>query len=319
MNILITGITGYFGSHLAQEFSQIGKIHGLKRTSSVKNLLENISFPIHWHEGDLNDFDTLIEALHGIDLVIHAAGLVSFKKNDADNLHLINCQGTANLVNAMLSSGVKRLVHVSSVAAIGRTKEVVFYDENFKWTDSDLTTDYGLSKYLAELEVWRGEQEGLLTLVVNPSVLLGKAGYLKSSGSIYRIISNKSLFFPKGNLNYIDIRDAAQITRLLVEKNVWSERFILNKESIPYRDFLSLASIIFNKRSPKIPLADWIIEVLFPIIGFFNMLGVSKNIMSKKVMLSAQKSVYYSCSKVHAVLNFKYRTLEDTLKWAKSN
>lgn len=319
MDILITGITGYFGSHLAQEFSQIGKVHGLKRTSSLINLLENSSFPIRWHDGDLNDFDSLIDALHGIDLVVHAAGLVSFQKKDAENLHLINCQGTVNLVNAMLFSGVKRLVHISSVAAIGRTMEVDQYDENFKWIDSGFTTDYGLSKYLAELEVWRGEQEGLQTIVVNPSILLGNASYKKSSASIYKVITNQFLFFPKGNLNYIDIRDAATITRMLVEKNTWGERFILNKESIPYRDFFSLAAKIFEKSPPKFQLIDWVIKVFYPLSSFFNLIGLSKITPSKKVMLSAQKSIQYSNSKVQSVLNFNYRPLEETLNWAKIN
>jgi dihydroflavonol-4-reductase len=317
MNILITGITGYFGNHLAQEFSQIGKIHGLKRTSSSKNVLEYSSIPIKWHDGDLNDFDSLMEALHGIDLVIHAAGLVSFKKKDAQILLHINRRGTANLVNAMLASGVKQLVHISSVAAIGQTLEADLYDENFKWINSDLTTDYGLSKYLAELEVWRGEQEGLQTMVVNPSVLLGKTGYEKSSALIYKAITEETLFFPKGNFNYIDIRDAASITRLLVEKNRWGERFILNKESIPYRKFFTLAAKIFDKRPPKIPLINWVIVLFYPIIGFFNSLGFSKNFMNKKALLSAQRPIYYSNSKVQSALNFTYRPLEETLNWAK--
>jgi len=319
MNILITGITGYFGNHLAQEFSQIGNIHGLKRTSSSKNLLEYSSFPINWHDGDLNDFDRLIEALHGIDLVIHAAGLVSFNKKDAQSLHHINRRGTANLVNAMLASGVKHLVHISSVAAIGRSLEVDHYDENFKWITSNLTTDYGLSKYLAELEVWRGEQEGLQTIVVNPSVLLGKTGYEKSSALIYKIITRETLFFPRGNFNYIDIRDAAAITRLLVEKNMWGERFILNKESIKYKNFFALAAKIFDKRPPKIPLINWVIVLFYPLIGLFNLLGISKNIMNKKALLSAQRPIYYSNSKVQSALNFTYRPLEETLNWAKTS
>lgn len=317
MNILITGITGYFGSQLALEFSQLGNIHGLKRSSSNMDLLKNTDFSIEWHEGDICDVDSLLLALEGIDLVIHAAGLVSFNPNDEEQLYLINSQGTANVVNAMLSSGVKRLVHVSSVAAIGRTTELNFYDETFKWVDSPLNTDYALSKYWAELEVWRGEQEGLDTLIINPSVLLGKANYEKSSSSIYQLANGKNLFFPKGNLNFIDIRDAAQITKQLVEKNAWGERFILNKESKPYREFFEEVGKIFGTKAPKIPLSDWTIKIFFPFIQLFNLLGISNSMINKRAALSAQRTIYYSNSKVNKLLNFNYRSLEETLNWAK--
>lgn len=317
MNILITGITGYFGSQLALEFSQLGKIFGLKRSSSNLDLLNNSHFSIEWREGDISDMDSLLLALKDIDLVIHAAGLVSFNQNDERNLYMINSQGTANVVNAMLSSGVKKLVHVSSVAAIGRSNEINVYDEMFKWVDSPLNTDYALSKYWAELEVWRGEQEGLDILIINPSVLLGKASYGKSSSSIYQLANGRNVFFPKGNLNFIDIRDAAKITKQLVQKNAWGERFILNKESKPYREFFDEAGKIFGTKAPKIPLSNWIIRVFFPFIRLFNLLGISGSMINKKAALSAQRRIYYSNAKVNALLKFDYRSLEETLNWAK--
>ncbi|MEP1956098.1 MAG: NAD-dependent epimerase/dehydratase family protein, partial [Algoriphagus sp.] len=181
MNILITGITGLFGSYLAKEFARLGAIHGFIRPESSLRLLEDVDFPITWHKGDLADIESIEEALGGIDLVIHAAGKVSFDSRDKDSLHHINVDGTTNLVNAMLNTGVKKLLHVSSVSAIGRSPELMKLDENFKWTESPLNTDYGISKYLAELEAWRGEQEGLQLIVVNPSILLGKVSDDRSS------------------------------------------------------------------------------------------------------------------------------------------
>src|SRR5690606_5179862 len=133
MNILITGITGLFGSQLAREFSQLGSIHGLKKETSSLDLLAGIDFPIQWHHGELSNSDSLLDALQGIDLVIHAAGLVSFSSQDKDLLFEVNTSGTTNLVNAMLSTGVNKLIHVSSVAAIGRSPEVSIINENCKW------------------------------------------------------------------------------------------------------------------------------------------------------------------------------------------
>lgn len=317
MNILITGITGYFGSHLAREFSRLGQIHGLKRKSSDPQLLSSTDFSVIWHEGDVSDMDSLLEALKEIDLVIHSAGMVSFSSKDEDQLYKINTEGTANLVNAMLTLGVKRLVHVSSIAAIGRTTEVKDYDEDFKWVDSPLNSGYALSKYWGELEVWRAEQEGLDTLVVNPSVLLGKSSYEKSSGSIYQYVLKGNLFFPKGNINYIDIRDAASITRLLVEKNAWGERFILNKESLPYKHFFFEVAKTFGAKAPKIPISTGLLRIALPVIGLLKLLGLSKSPLNRQLASNAQRKIYYSNAKVQARLDFKYRDLSATLEWAK--
>lgn len=317
MNILITGITGYFGSHLAQEFSSLGRIHGFKRPSSSTDLLKNASFQIEWHEGDISDMDSLLEAMSNIDLVIHAAGLVSFSSRDEERLYQVNRQGTTNVVNAMLSSGVNRLVYISSVAAIGRSPEIDEYDENFKWVDSPINSEYAISKYWAELEVWRAEQEGLEILVVNPAILLGKAAYEKSSAAIYQYVLDGNLFFPKGNLNYIDIRDAAAITRQLVEDDAWGERFILNKESLPYREFFEKVAQVFGVKAPKISISDRLLRFALPILGLLKLIGLSKSPLNRQLAFSAQRKIYYSNSKVQSLLKFNYRGLEETLDWAK--
>jgi nucleoside-diphosphate-sugar epimerase len=317
MNILITGITGYFGSQLAREFSQLGQIHGLKRKTSQTDLLKDAALSVQWHEGDVTDMDSLLDALKSIDLVIHAAGMVSFSAKDEDHLYKINSEGTANVVNAMLATGVKRLVHVSSIAAIGRTSEVMEYDENFKWVDSPLNSGYALSKYWGELEVWRAEQEGLETLVVNPSVLLGKASYEKSSGSIYQYVLKGNLFFPKGNINYIDVRDAAAITRLLVEKNAWGDRFILNREGKTYGEFFAQVAKTFEVKAPSVQISNVLLKVVLPVIGLLRGLGLSKSQLNRQLAVNAQRKIYYSNAKVQSLLGFEYRTLQDTLDWSK--
>ncbi|MFC5191521.1 NAD-dependent epimerase/dehydratase family protein [Algoriphagus aquatilis] len=317
MNILITGITGYFGSQLAKEFSQLGKIHGIKRGNSNLNLLKDADLFVQWHEGDITDTDSLLDAMKDIDLVIHAAGMVSFASKDEDLLYKINSEGTANVVNAMLSAGVPKLVYVSSIAAIGRTSEVKEYDENFKWVDSPLNSGYALSKYWGELEVWRAEQEGLETLVINPSVILGKANYEKSSGSIYQYVLKGNLFYPKGNINYIDVRDAAAITRLLVEKNAWGERFILNKEGKSYREFFALLAKIFETKAPSIRISNTLLKIVLPVISLLRGLRLSNSPLNRQLAVNAQRNCYYSNAKVQALLHYQYHSLEDTLKWAK--
>jgi nucleoside-diphosphate-sugar epimerase len=319
MNILITGITGLVGSELARAFSSLGTIHGLKREGADLSTLGLQDLSIHWHEGDVLDFNSLLEAMEGMDLVIHAAGKVSFLPQDEKSLFQVNHQGTAQVVNALLAAGVPKLVYVSSVAALGQVPEQEAYDETSIWVDGPDQTAYALSKYQAELEVWRGEQEGLQVLVVNPAVVLGKLAYARSSGALYQVVLNGTPFFPAGNLNYIDVRDVAAITRALVEKEAWGERFVLSKESIPYQAFFQQAAQAFGGSVPKRALPSWGISWGIPILKILARL-VGKNLpMTAAVARNAQRKTRYSNQKVERYLQFRYRELQDTLNWAKTS
>ncbi|MBN7809881.1 NAD-dependent epimerase/dehydratase family protein [Algoriphagus sp. H41] len=317
MNILITGITGLFGSQLAREFSQLGSIHGLKKKDSSIELLAGFDFPIQWHQGELSDFESLVEAMQGIDLVIHSAGLVSFLSKDKERLYEVNAQGTANLVNAMLTAGVGKLVHVSSVAALGRSPEVREVDEKSKWVESDLNTEYAVSKYWAELEAWRGEQEGIDLIVVNPSVLLGKASSGRSSTSIYSYVLDENRFFPKGDLNYIDVRDAAKITRQLVERKAWGERFVLNREAIPFRQFFAEIAAVFGKKAPTIPLSTWQVSLFSSLVSVLQLFGMKNIPLNKKSAMLSQQRIRFDNAKVQRFLDYRYYTLRESLDWAK--
>lgn len=317
MKILITGITGLFGSYLAKEFAKIGEIHGLKRKNSSLELVEHAEFQIHWHEGDLGDLESLDNALKGIDLVVHAAGIVSFDSYDNSILHKTNVSGTTNLVNAMLEAEVKKLVHVSSVAALGRTSEVNSINENFKWVESPLNTDYGKSKYLGELEAWRGEQEGLQLIVVNPSILLGKVSDQRSSSDIYHYVLEENSYYPKGDLNYIDVRDAAKQTRQLVEKEVWGERYILNREAISYKEFFGRMADVFDKKAPSKPVKTWMIKVLVFLNTILRKVGLSKSPLNNKTAKISQQKLLFDSQKINSLLNSEYYSLEETFLHAK--
>jgi dihydroflavonol-4-reductase len=318
MNILITGITGLFGSQLAKEFSQAGNIHGLRRSSSNLGLLEE-NLEVSWHEGDLMDVDSLLEALQGIDLVIHSAGMVSFSPKDSEAVFEINTQGTANLVDAMMTLGVNKLIHISSVAALGRTPGILEVDENFKWTESPLNSDYAVSKYRAELEVWRAYQEGLQVLVVNPSTLIGKISSQRSSTAVLDYVMEENKFYPLGCLNYIDVRDASRITWLLFEKEAWGERFVLNKESVSYFEFFKTAASVFSKKAPNIPVNGVLSILLSRVIGFLRFFGLSKSQLTKQSAQIAQQKIYFRNQKVNKLLGFRYTDLEESLLWAKTD
>ncbi|SFO32065.1 Nucleoside-diphosphate-sugar epimerase [Algoriphagus ornithinivorans] len=317
MKILITGITGLLGSYLAKELRALGEIHGLRRKQSSDKLIQGLDFPIHWHEGSLADMDALESALQEIDLVVHCAGLVSFNPADTDRLYHVNVEGTANLINALLNTGVKKLVHVSSVAAIGRSIEAKIIDENFKWTESPLNTEYAVSKYWGELEAWRGAQEGLDVMVVNPSVLLPKVEDERSSASVYQFILKGNSFYPTGNINYLDIRDAAEMIRKLIQKEAWGERFILNAASIPFRDFFEKMATVFQKSAPTKPAKGLILNLAVFFTGIGRKLGLTENPLNKKTAKIASQKITFDGSKAVQLLDFEFKSLEDTFSWAK--
>lgn len=317
MKILITGITGLLGSYLAREFVGKAEIHGFKRKGASGRLLAGIEDQIHWHEGDLFDFEALESAVLGKDLVIHAAGMVSFDQRDEQKLYQVNTVGTTNLVNAMLSAGSSRLVYVSSVAAIGRSPELSVIDENHKWGESPFNTGYATSKYFAEVEAWRGEQEGLELIVVNPSVLLGKMSDDRSSTAIYSYVLDQNRYFPAGDVNYLDVRDAAKMIRLLVEKNAWGERFILNSESISYQLFFKKMAEVFGKKAPSKKAKPWMITLAVSFNQVLRALRLTHNPLSKQVAMIAQQKIFFDNAKILSKLDFEFTPLEKTFEWAK--
>lgn len=319
MKILITGITGLYGSYLAREFSKIGTIYGLKRSTSSTRLVSDIEDQIHWVEGDLFDIIALEEAIAEMDLVIHAAGLVSYEGKDLDALNKTNVEGTTNLVNAMLASGKEKLIHISSVAALGKTPGDILVNENTKWADSDLNTPYAQSKYLGDLEVWRGVQEGLKAIVVYPSILLGKISDERSSTKIYQYVLEEKKYFPSGKINFLDVRDAASMVFLIFQKGAWNESFILNHSAIPYQEFFATMARIFGKKAPTVKVTRFLLEVSLWASSIARMMGLSKVPLNRQTAKLAQLQVTMDNSKVTNYLDFKYKSLEETLLWALSN
>lgn len=319
MKILITGITGLLGSYLAKELQGYGEIHGLKRERSSLRLLNGVEDEIHWHTGDVTDYQSLSDAVENMDLVIHSAGLVSFLPKDQKQLLEINTQGTANVVNVMLEKGIKRLAFISSVAALGRDVAQPLIDENFKWVSSDLNTPYGISKHMAELEVWRGCQEGLEVMVFNPSIILAKVEDERSSSSIYQYVLQGNSYYPQGSINYIDVRDVVMLIRTLMERAPWNERYILNATTESYRSFFSQMAEIFGKKAPSKPLTSGILKLVVAWTKLTNPFRRIPLMVNKQTAELAQLQTAFDNTKVQSILKHRYIPLKETLTWAMVN
>jgi nucleoside-diphosphate-sugar epimerase len=165
--VLVTGATGFLGSYILRLLLKKGyKVRAIRRSSSPMAMLQDIADKVEWVEGDVTDLPFLEEATKDIDYVYHAAAAVSFNSKDKEKMMLVNGIGTENIVNVCLDNGVKKLLHVSSIAALGRKENVTEIDENAQWENSPLNSDYAISKFKAECEVWRGIQEGLNAVII---------------------------------------------------------------------------------------------------------------------------------------------------------
>jgi dihydroflavonol-4-reductase len=314
--IAITGANGLLGSFIVRELVN-AKIDfvALKRESSDVSLLADIQEKITWLDADILNPVELEEAFKNVEVVIHTAAMVSFNPRMADRIRTVNVNGTRNVVNACLLSGVKKLIHISSVAALGRLKNQRLIDETNKWTDSELNSTYAKTKYLAELEVFRGKEEGLETVLLNPSVILAPADWNKSSAKLFKYVWDEKLFYINNYLNYVDVRDVAKVAVRFVNVPTNGERFILNSGGISLIDFLTKISVRFNKRAPKVKLSVTSLKVVAffeKLRGFFT--GSEPLITSETARLAGTEFLYQN-EKIKTALNFEFQSIDHTLDW----
>lgn len=314
--IFITGTNGLVGSQIARKFLSAGfKIKALKRENSNLDLVKDIQHQIEWVVGDLLDLGVLEEAMQNVEYVVHCAAMVSFNPKEAKEMHTVNVTGTSNLVNVALHHSIKKFCFVSSVSALGRKKEISAIDEKAEWAESELNSAYAKSKYLAEMEVWRGQAEGMPSVIVNPSVVLGVGDLDKSSTQLFKYVAKEHLFYSKGTLNYVDVRDVAEITFRLTVSDIVEERFILNAGYCSYEDFFLKTSQRLGKKMPKYSLTPFIAEIAWRTSYFMSLLTGKKPFVTKEIARNAQNHFTYSNAKVCLLLNYQFKDLDETLNW----
>ena len=316
MKYLITGCNGLVGSHTARLILQNGgQVSAIKRANSDLSLLADIQDHIEWHEADILDVVALDKAIEGVDYVIHAAAMISFSPSQKNMMRKVNVEGTANVVNACIDHQVKKLCYVSSVGAIGRPLKKNYLDESQKWEESPLNSHYGFTKYLGEQEVFRGMAEGLDVVVVNPSIILGAGDWGKSSTQLFKYVWDKKKYYPRGAINYVDVRDVAKAIHglTLSEKN--GERYILCAGNSMYVDFFSKIAKVFNRVIPY--------KIVTPFMGEFAWRAAklkawftgSEPLITKETVRSSAANITFNGQKITQEIDFQYRTLDDSIEW----
>lgn len=328
--ILVTGGTGLLGSNLlAKLVKDSNKIIATYQTESkidhVKKIFAFYHGPlgdelfqtISWRKIDILDVLALQDIMEGVEYVYHCAALVSFRRRDFNLMMKVNAQGTANVVNACLMGNIKKLCYVSSTAAVGKVFEHGKYRvvETNKWTQSTKTSGYAISKYTAEKEVWRGMEEGLTSVIINPSVIIGPGCWEESSLTIFRTINNGLTFYTKGANAFVDVRDVCKAMIQLTESTIQGERFLCTGKNTSFKQLLSLIALKLNKKPPYIFANRLMCELAWRLASLIAVFKGSAT-LTKESTESSQSVVEYDTSKIQKALGVSFYPLEETIDFA---
>ncbi|GAA3914168.1 NAD-dependent epimerase/dehydratase family protein [Chitinophaga oryziterrae] len=312
--ILVTGGTGFLGSNLLRKLVDVGEpVRALYRTK-IPYQLKDIEDKIEWVTGDILDVCTLEDVMEGVDKVYHCAAVVSFHPKNHREMMKVNVEGTANVVNLAIDAGVKKLVHVSSVAALGRAKANGVIDEENEWQESKNNSQYAVSKYLAEMEVWRANAEGLATAIVNPSIILGSGFWDDPSSMLVRNAWKEFPFYTDGVTGFTDVNDVTDVMMRLMESDIKGQRFILSAENYGYRELFTEMATRLGKKPPHIAVRPWLAEIVWRVEGIKAKLTGKKALLTKETARTAQMKVYYNNSKIQTALpGFTFTPLKTTI------
>jgi nucleoside-diphosphate-sugar epimerase len=312
--ILVTGATGLVGSEVCRQLSKRSiAFKGLKRAKSDVGLCHDIN--IVWTEGDVLDVLAVDEMLKGVHTVIHCAAMVSFDHKDSNRMMQVNVTGTQNMINGCLENNVLNFIHVSSIAALGRNKEEKVVTELTNWVDTPLNTAYAKSKYLSEIEVWRGESEGLNVAVVNPSVVLASGDGKKSSSKLLQFVWEEHLFYIDKQLNYVDVRDVGNAILKILDKSNWGQRYILNQGVISYSLLFKILSQKLDKKQPKWKISKRYLAMGVLLTKMWSLLSNKPPLLSRELAKTLKEDFVYSNEKIKAELEFQFIEADESFDW----
>ncbi len=313
--ILVTGGTGFIGSYLLRYLVQEGcrHIRAVRRTGSDLSLVAPVADAIEWVEGDVRDVFFLEDCMQDARLVFHCAAKLSFHSAEVKEMMQINVEGTANVVNAALHTGVEKLLHVSSVEAIGRSRDGETLTESNIWQRSRFHTNYALSKFLGEQEVWRGVAEGLTANVVNPAVVIGGGRWEEGPLQFFRLVWDNFPFYPAGGSGFVDVRDVTRFMVRLMESDISGERFLLSADNMSYRALMERLAHYLDRRPPSIRLHPWMQALGWRLAWLQRLLGSRSLPLTRETARIASSTFFIDPAKSRAALDFDYLPIEETL------
>jgi nucleoside-diphosphate-sugar epimerase len=327
--ILVTGGTGLVGAHLllhiiqddsASQSKVRATYRSLTSIEKTKSLFDSyhkstLFDRIDWVQADILDIPALTIAFEGITIVYHCAAYISFDPRDENKLRKTNIEGTTNIVNFALVKGVKKLCHISSTAALGdviSTETII--TEQAEWNPEKQHSDYAISKYGAEMEVWRAQQEGLDVIIVNPGVIIGPGFPDQGSGELIKKVSGGLSYYTLGTTGFISVTDVVSISYELMNSTIKNERYTLIAQNIMFRDFLNTVADALQVKRPHKEASPLMVEIAWRIDAIAAWLLNRKRKLPQATAVASYSTNRYSNDKIKKALNYKFLDMKEYIK-----
>ena len=323
--ILVTGSTGLVGAHLLYRLvSNNEKVRAIYRSAhkldNVKNVFstytdnyKNLFDAIEWVQADILDIPLLSDTFNDISYVYHCAAFVSFEPDKYHLLRQTNIEGTANIVNLCLSKNIKKLCYVSSIATIGNTLNNESITENTNWNPEADNSVYAITKYGAEMEVWRATQEGLNAVVINPGVILGGGIWRYGSGSLFKKAHKGLKYYTSGTIGLVYIEDVVSIMIQLLKSNIVNERFILVAENWTYKNFLQTLAKSVNTNIPKKLASKRLLNIIWKLDWLKHKATGKRRQLTKQIAYSLSSETDYNSDKIKEILNYTFKDVNESI------
>jgi nucleoside-diphosphate-sugar epimerase len=328
--IFVTGGTGLIGAHLLYELTKAGRsVKALKReTSNLRQVKKIFSYytdepeilfeKIEWVNGDILDYFSLENLLEDVTEVYHCAAIVSFRSDERQKMISNNVAGTENVVNAALENGVEKICHVSSIAALGRLQNEQPVTEETNWVPSKKVTGYSESKFFSEAEIWRGIEEGLNAVIVNPSIVLGPGNWDAGSPKLFKTIWDGMPFYTKGITGFVDVKDVVKAMILLMETSNFemakNQRFLLNSEDTSYQNLFNQIADELDKPKPKYYTSDWLLGIVWRAATLWGWITRRPSMITREAVSNSNRINHFEGSKITRALNFSYLPLSESIR-----
>jgi dihydroflavonol-4-reductase len=327
--IFVTGGTGLVGSHLLLALvRRYGQVKALRRKTSDINLVRKVFSwyspdsdelykKIEWVEGDVLDIFSLGQVLNDVDMIYHCAAVVSFEPKRRKEMIHNNVEGTTNIVNAALDKGIKKICHVSSNSALGKSQPGEAVTEETNWMPSKRNSGYSESKFFSETEIWRGIEEGLDAVVVNPSIIIGPGNWNNGSTGFFPAIYKGLRFYTKGTTGFVDVRDVADAILLLTEKENFEkakrQKFLISAENLSYHDLFSQIAKSMGKPRPSIYASGAVLEIAWRVASLWSTISGQPARITHETVAKSNLKQKFDGSKITRMFDFKYRPVQEAI------
>ncbi|GAB7255638.1 SDR family oxidoreductase [Polaribacter sp. OB-PA-B3] len=322
--ILVTGGTGLVGAHLLYHLIKNDeKIRAIYRTEEKIKAVEKVfSYytddtslitKIDWFKADITEVPAMIPAFKNIEKVYHCAAFISFNPKDYREMRKVNIHGTAIIVNLAIDAKVKKMCFVGSIASVGDALNGQLITEENEWNKEEDHSGYSITKFGAEMEVWRASQEGVEVVIVNPGVILGSGFWFASSGKLFSQVYNGFKYYTEGITGFIGVKDVVKTMMFLMDSNIKNERFILVSENKTYKEVFFLIADAFGKKRPSIKIKRWQTSLLWRFASLLSFFTKKEPLLSKYSAKSAHEVSKYSSEKIEKVINFHFDKVDEVI------